>query len=164
MILALLLQRTCADQLVFVQELFRHGARYPIYNAPDNLDIRQDFGELTPVGMRQHFILGQALRKRYIQTLSFLSPTYNHTQIYIRSSDVNRTLMSAQSQLLGLYYEQGPTLEPSLRNISVPPFQGVEPLLEEEYAIPGMIQPVWIETVLGGATKGYAGDFLRQYS
>jgi hypothetical protein len=42
-------------------------------------------------------------RKRYIDEYKLLSPTYNPEEIYVRSTDVNRTIMSAQSQLLGWY-------------------------------------------------------------
>lgn len=44
--------------------------------------------------------MGQWLRKRYS---SLLSKTYNKDEIYIRSTDVDRTLMSALSNLAGLY-------------------------------------------------------------
>jgi hypothetical protein len=43
--------------------------------------------------------LGQWLRKRYIEDLKLLDETYNESQIYAESSDVNRTIMSAMSNL-----------------------------------------------------------------
>jgi hypothetical protein len=45
--------------------------------------------------MRQHYNLGQQLRQEYILEQHFLSPIYNHSQIYVRSTDADRTLMSA---------------------------------------------------------------------
>mmetsp|Transcript_20578 Transcript_20578/g.83481 ORF Transcript_20578/g.83481 Transcript_20578/m.83481 type:complete len:257 (-) Transcript_20578:2135-2905(-) len=44
------------------------------------------------------------LRKRYVET-GFLLPAYNASQIHVRSTDIDRTLMSAMAQLSGLYPE-----------------------------------------------------------
>lgn len=45
-------------------------------------------------------MLGQWLRQRYN---NYLNAVYSANDIYVRSSDVDRTLMSAQSVLAGLY-------------------------------------------------------------
>lgn len=57
-------------KLIFVQELFRHGARYPIY-ANRNLD-NTDYvfeehsnGELTTQGKNMHYLLGQKIYQQY---------------------------------------------------------------------------------------------------
>lgn len=50
--------------------------------------------------MQQEYALGQWLRRRYTY---LLSSTFNVNDIYVQSSDVDRTLMSAQSTLAGLY-------------------------------------------------------------
>ena len=52
-------------------------------------------GELTSVGERQHYVLGQTLRERYIKNTQFLAENYNYEEIYVRSTNVNRTIMSA---------------------------------------------------------------------
>jgi lysosomal acid phosphatase len=48
--------------------------------------------------------LGQWLRQRYSE---FLPEVYSRENIYVRSTDVDRTLMSAASNLAGLYLPEG---------------------------------------------------------
>lgn len=94
---------TKEDKLIFTHIHFRHGARSPI-NLTDSEDIfgnNWSFpGELTPIGKRMEFILGVYLQDRYS---SFLPKEYDPREIYIISSDLNRTLQSAYSVLSGLY-------------------------------------------------------------
>ena len=84
--------------------LFRHGARGPTSDAVDKT-WENMIGELTPVGMRQEFLRGVYLSKLYPNLFS----KYDPNTIYIRSSDVNRTLMSAYSMLDGLFLGKGPS-------------------------------------------------------
>jgi len=54
--------------------------------------------------MDQLYRLGTKMRSKYIEELGFLPRNYSggHT-IYVRSTDKDRTLMSAESFLYGLY-------------------------------------------------------------
>lgn len=52
------------------------------------------------MGKQQHYQLGQWLRTRYN---GFLPSHYSEKDIYIRSTDADRTLMSAEANLAGLY-------------------------------------------------------------
>lgn len=96
-------------KLVFAHVLFRHGDRTPVEPYPsdpwsDVNDWPTGWGQLTNTGKRQHHELGKWLRKRYD---SILNKTYSNNEIYIRATDVDRTLMSALSNLAGLYPPQG---------------------------------------------------------
>jgi acid phosphatase len=121
--LSLLITMMCSD-LRFVFEMYRHGARSAFVDpTKNNTDIFgqqwEGDGELTPIGMRMHYILGYRNRQRYA---GFLSSSYNPSEIYIMATDVNRTIMSAQSQLDGLYPpSSGPEIPDNKTEIAVPP-------------------------------------------
>ncbi len=55
---------------------------------------------MTATGVEQHHRLGQYFRSRYG---SILSSIFHPNEIYVRSTDYDRTLMSAQSNLIGFY-------------------------------------------------------------
>uniref|UniRef100_A0A8R1TJV5 Acid phosphatase n=1 Tax=Onchocerca volvulus TaxID=6282 RepID=A0A8R1TJV5_ONCVO len=97
-----------ADELILVQIVWRHGDRAPMSTYPT--DIHQEeawpygWGELTELGMQQQFALGRLIRYRYIEgNYNFLSNNYKPKELYIRSTDVNRTLVSALANLAGMY-------------------------------------------------------------
>uniref|UniRef100_A0A034VI38 acid phosphatase n=1 Tax=Bactrocera dorsalis TaxID=27457 RepID=A0A034VI38_BACDO len=92
-------------KLIFSHVLFRHGDRTPIEPYPTDPWKNREYwpvgwGELTNTGKNQHYQLGKWLRQRY-NTL--LNETYSENEIYVRSTDVDRTLASALSNLAGLY-------------------------------------------------------------
>jgi hypothetical protein len=91
-------------ELIAGHVLFRHGDRTPITTYPTDPMKEKDwpngYGQLTAVGIEQHHRLGQYLRTRYG---SIISLTFNPNEIYVRSTDYDRTLMSAQSNLIGFY-------------------------------------------------------------
>lgn len=97
-------------ELLLVHTIWRHGDRSPVSCCPT--DPFQEgnwtfggggFGQLSPVGMKQHFEFGKFLRKVYVDDMKFLSPRYSSKEIYIRSTDKNRTIISAMSNILGMY-------------------------------------------------------------
>nr|CAI5833170.1 unnamed protein product [Callosobruchus analis] len=70
------------DELVAVATVFRHGDRSPLVSFPNDKYSRR------------------YLRQRY---KTFLSDQYKYQEIHVMSSDVDRTIMSAQLVLAGLY-------------------------------------------------------------
>ncbi|KAG1706635.1 Testicular acid phosphatase [Nymphon striatum] len=93
------------QKLILLSVLHRHGERTPevFYpNDPHKHDHwARDPGQLTNEGKRQVYALGQFIRKRYGY---FISERYNSEKIYYRSSDIDRTLMSAQLVAAGLFH------------------------------------------------------------
>lgn len=120
------------DKLIFAADVIRHGDRTPttdIPNAPYTWP--QGLGQLTAEGMQQEYRLGIQMHKRYIEQNHLLPEHYLADAMYVRSSDLNRTLMSAESLLLGLYpLGSGPNLPAS-----------------EKSALPANYQPIAINTV-----------------
>jgi len=88
--------------MAFVFELVRHGARAPIMDI-DLAEFAVDEGMLTASGMRQRYLLGRHSRQRYTEEYQLLSPNYVPGEVYMQSTDVNRTITSGYSELLGLF-------------------------------------------------------------
>ncbi|XP_075068544.1 prostatic acid phosphatase [Mixophyes fleayi] len=102
--LLLFCKTTAEKKLKFVVLVFRHGDRSPIKTYPNDKykeDIWPDgFEQLTQRGMEQQFELGTYLRKRYSE---FLNQTYSRHEVYVKSTDMDRTILSAQTNLAGLF-------------------------------------------------------------
>ena len=117
-----------AKELVFTMLVTRHGARSPTLDVPEGATISSDeweitlgtirfpyflissifltfsdLGDLTQSGERQHFLEGTGLKKAYGQDGGLIPQTFNPKEFVVMSTDFNRTIMSAYSQLLGYY-------------------------------------------------------------
>ncbi|XP_050432750.1 prostatic acid phosphatase-like isoform X2 [Adelges cooleyi] len=130
-------------QLVFSSVIYRHGDR-AIYGSYAN-DIWADekywpmgFGQLTDIGINQHLELGKWLKERYSD---FLPDRYSPEDIYVRCTDVDRTIVSALANLKGMY----------------PPIQGQEGRAEN------FSQIVPVHTVAEGQDKLYSLDSCPRY-
>lgn len=88
----------------FVLAIWRHGKRSPMVFQKafgDDFELWPDgAGQLTPLGVEIHQELGNFLRDRYS---GLMSPQYRREELYIRSTDRDRTLLSAVSNLGSFY-------------------------------------------------------------
>lgn len=111
-------------EIRFAFSFWRHGARAPDRGVNAlNIDLLGEEwsapGELTPSGMRMHYLLGARNRQRWN---GFLSSSYDNKELYVKSTDYNRTIMSVMSHLQGLYPAgSGPTLTSGQSDKAVPP-------------------------------------------
>ena len=119
-----LLLNVMVCEIRFAFSVWRHGARAPDrgLNA-QNVDILGETwtskGELTPSGMRMHYLLGTRNRNRWS---GFISNSFDPKELYVASTDFNRTIMSVLSHLQGLYPPgTGPTLTAGQAAKALPP-------------------------------------------
>jgi len=109
------------EKIIFAWQIHRHGARAPYRGVVNNTDVYHEnwteIEELTEVGKRMLYLLGVKTRKRYVEKYKLLNEQYNPQEIYIRSTDVNRTIESIESLLQGLYPTgTGPTINKKIEN------------------------------------------------
>ncbi|XP_061925052.1 lysophosphatidic acid phosphatase type 6 isoform X2 [Entelurus aequoreus] len=63
-------------------------------------------GQLTTLGMQQLYELGKRLRRRYIEESPFLGATFSPTEVYVRSTNIVRTIESAKCLVAGLFQQK----------------------------------------------------------
>lgn len=96
-----------AGPVIFANILYRHGERTPEHPYPNDPYKNESvfwpigFGQLTNPGKLQHYKLGQWLRNRYRHLIP--NGRYSKNLIYVQSTDRDRTLMSALSNLAGMF-------------------------------------------------------------
>jgi len=96
--------QTVVTEVIFVAELFRHGARSASTNRiPFNQSYEVPPSSLTANGEYMQYLLGSYMRETYIENQHLLSPSYEEEEILVLSSRTSRTIDSAYSHLAGLY-------------------------------------------------------------
>ena len=100
-VLSLAVLAWAEDQLLMAILITRHGARYGLHKDFWHEPFPWLSGELTNTGKRQHFLLGTEMQSRYMEALGITDPT---REVFVRSTDFNRTLDSALANIMGLYY------------------------------------------------------------
>ena len=99
-----LLLSTIYCETLMLLEVTRHGARTGLVDTL-KLPITKKLGNgaLLPVGLRQHYLLGQEVANRY-PTIFVNGTTLNTMKIY--STGVSRTLKSAIAHVIGLLNDE----------------------------------------------------------
>ena len=135
------------DNLYFIFSIFRHGARAPMdKELQNNTDILggkwNKKAELTSTGRKQHYMIGTKNKLRYS---GFINNTYNPEEILIYSTNTDRTISSAQCQLLGLY--NGLSYKNDLN------FDDIINNTEFDISLNSIIPPIYIYTFIQGKKK-----------
>ena len=95
----------CFNKVIFVFEIFRHGARSPSIIDENDLDLYGEqwngMQELTNSGLRQQYLLGYYIRNKYPDLINY--EKYSPKDIEVISTLRNRTIMSARAQLNGIF-------------------------------------------------------------
>ena len=128
-------------QVVHLTEYMRHGARTTWLNSLNtNLTLEVGIGNLTANGVRMQYVLGAQLRETYP---SIFKVPWKGTNVKVHSSSVHRTILSAASQLMGLF-PLGSGEEYPLDDFSkygLPPFEGLSVSFQNKSALPHQFRP-----------------------
>ncbi|CDW80158.1 histidine acid phosphatase family protein [Stylonychia lemnae] len=83
--------------------------------------------QVTPLGQRQQFIVGQELRTRYYQDAGFLNYSYDISALWIQTTFDAQNIVSTQAHLHGIYppYTNINTLNDWQQRNAVPPLDNV---------------------------------------
>lgn len=92
--------------LILSSVMFRHGERniikpYPTDPYSERSYWPEGFGQLIKTGKKREYDIGTWLRERY---RNILPSKYLPDYVYVRSTDVDRTLMSATAALASLFF------------------------------------------------------------
>ena len=113
------------SKIIFLFEHTRHGARGMDKIYENDYDILGEKwngeAELSYVGMRQHYLLGVHNKNKYSELLNFND--YNPNEIVVYATNSNRTIMSAQAQLSGMFDKNENSLTNKQKEMATLPFE-----------------------------------------
>ena len=95
-------------QLIFAFDVIRHGYRSPIKNIPNMTEKSWDVsatGTLTPLGAEGSQKVGRRLKSYYIDKLGFIDSNPSADSIYVASTEMERTISTANNTLSGMFGE-----------------------------------------------------------
>ena len=136
--LLLLLRLTlCREETVLLVEVARHGSRAPVNIGGLQMDWFRGLnkGDITPVGLRQHYLLGREMAAFYP---SIFNGSLKFDEFYVRSSYTQRTLNSATAHLLGLWnhFEAAELPFPNKDRRTLPPIGSSQPADSVNFSTP----------------------------
>ncbi len=121
--------RSTHGKLIFAADLIRHGDRTPLITLPTvNYTWTEGLEQLTPQGSDQEFAVGKQLKDRYITQSHLLPDHYLPGTIYARSTGSDRTIMSANAVLEGLYSDASS----NFNSLFLPPVHNCPRAAEDE--------------------------------
>lgn len=125
-VLLLVCSATC--KLIYTAGIIRHGASYPsgeLYDAKEFKDLQ---GLLTPIGMRQLYLLGTYLKQEYSVEEGLVHGKSDPKEVEIFSTSYQRVYLSALSFLYGLFPTgEGWTIPAEVTSDKLnPPFEQLE--------------------------------------
>ena len=118
------------ENIHFVFAHFRHGARAPttFYNNLDLFGHKWEIGvgELSENGYKQEYLIGLRNKNRYKK---FIDLNYDPKEILIFSTNVNRTIASAQSQIMALFGDKNYSVNSIIGTNAQPPINISESII-----------------------------------
>lgn len=100
-------------------ELYRHGARWTIFDIFHEKKIQKNQGKLTKVGNMQQLLLGRSVRKAYPE---IFNSEYNKKFYRIITSNTERTNKSAIYHNMGLFNQSKKKFDKNTSRYLIPPF------------------------------------------
>ncbi len=69
------------SKILYTLAVVRHGAEYPRNDLYDGNQTKAFRGQITPIGLRQHYNLGSYFLHNYITTEGLVTPKYNPNSV-----------------------------------------------------------------------------------
>lgn len=147
----LILAVLASSKQLYMATVFRHGARYPLNNMYDGKQTAAFHGQLTSVGLRQQYLLGNYIQSDYSIKGNLFNSTLQTREVeFFAVFDSERCIESAYGHALGLFpFGNGEKIDSNIDpKLLYPPFESFLPshLKSEEapsdYALETGFQPV----------------------
>lgn len=94
------------------------------------------------------------MKRKFFNEYGLIKEKFDPKEIYVRSTSVSRVIESAQSNLMGMFEGEGPSLPDEIDEAMLyPPLKGYNKTQGKGSALPGAFQPVPIEVIPGSTDK-----------
>jgi len=139
---------SAAKTPVMIAELWRHGVRTAAYNTLHQKYVDGEGpGNLVGNGMRMHYLLGTQIRSSYKNSL-FPDGTQPWNTSIVYSSSYDRTMMSAQAHMLGIFPKgTGQIISNSNSKTFTPPTPTPDVTVSGSFAMPEGARDILIKSI-----------------